>query len=485
MIARSHEVFAQPPLMLVGGAWTAGDGAPFVLRDPATAEVVDDYRGASVEQVAMALESAAHAFPRWAATSAHERRALLLDAAARLRARMVPLAAQLTREQGKPLAEAQGEWQAAIDTLVWYADEAVRVYGRIVPARRRDVQQCVEREPIGPVAAFAPWNFPALTPMRKIAAALAAGCTCVLKPAEETPLSTLAIAAALQEAGLPAGTLGIVYGDAAAIAAALVESPVIRKVSFTGSTPVGKALAARAGAHAKPLTLELGGHAPVVVFDDADLDLVVRDAGAGKFRNAGQICVAPTRFIVHEAVHDAFVAKLAAFAHGLRSGPGMQPGVQLGPLANARRVAHMTELVDDARAGGARVLAARTYDGPGYFWPATVLDGVAPDARILREEPFGPLAPCVRFATFDDAMRLANDVPFGLAAYGFTRSLDTAQRAAGALRAGMVGMNTARVSLPELPFGGVGDSGYGREGGVEGLEPYLVTKSVSMAWGCA
>ncbi|CAG9269955.1 NAD-dependent succinate-semialdehyde dehydrogenase [Paraburkholderia unamae] len=476
---------AQQPHMFIGGAWTAGEGHPLVLRDPATAQPFAEYRGASSAQVAQALDRADAAFPRWAATPARERRALLRDAAARLVERMTPLAAQLTREQGKPLAEAVGEWQAAVDTLIWYADEAVRAYGRLVPARQDGVQQGVQHEPIGPVAAFAPWNFPALTPMRKIGAALAAGCTCIIKPAEETPLSTLAIAQALREAGLPDGVLNVVYGDAPAIAAALIESPLIRKISFTGSTPVGKALAARAGAHAKPLTLELGGHAPVVVFDDADLDLVVRQAGAGKFRNAGQICVAPTRFIVHEAVHDAFVAKLGAYAQALQTGAGAHAGTQMGPLANARRVAHMAALVEDARAGGAVVTTGRTHDGPGFFWPATVLHNLAPDARILHDEPFGPLAPCVRFGHFDEAMRIANGVPFGLAAYCFTRSLDTAHRAGNTLHAGMVGVNTTRVSLPELPFGGVGESGYGREGGVEGLEPYRVTKSVSLAWGAA
>jgi succinate-semialdehyde dehydrogenase / glutarate-semialdehyde dehydrogenase len=476
---------AQRPLMLIGGAWVAGEAQPFALTDPATAQVFAEYRGASPAQVAAALESADAAFPRWSGTPARERRALLRDAAARLTERIAPLAAQLTREQGKPLAEAVGEWQAAVDTLIWYADEAVRAYGRVVPARQDGVQQTVQREPIGPVAAFAPWNFPALTPMRKIAAALAAGCTCIIKPAEETPLSTLAIAGALREAGLPDGVLNVVYGDAPAIAAALIESPVVRKVSFTGSTPVGKALAARAGAYARPLTLELGGHAPVVVFEDADLDLVVRQAGAGKFRNAGQICVAPTRFIVHEAVYDAFVAKLGAYAQGLRIGAGTDAGTQLGPLANARRVAHMAALVDDARAAGAKITMGRTHDGRGFFWPATVLHDLAPDARILHDEPFGPLAPCVRFGNAEEAMRIANGVPYGLAAYCFTRSLDTAHRVSSALRAGMVGVNTTRVSLPELPFGGVGESGYGREGGVEGLEPYLITKSVSLAWGPA
>jgi succinate-semialdehyde dehydrogenase/glutarate-semialdehyde dehydrogenase len=470
------------PSMLIDGEWLMGEGAGFVVRNPANGSVIADYRGASPPQVDAAITSAQRGFEAWSATTAHDRAAVLLRSATLLRERLPALAAQLTLEQGKPLGEAASEWQGTIETMVWYANEGLRTYGRVVPSRSASVQQLVTREPIGPVAGFTPWNFPALSPMRKIAGALAAGCSCVLKPAEETPLSAMAIAQALLDAGLPPGVLNLVYGDAPAIAARLVESVVIRKLTFTGSTAVGKQLAALAGAHAKPLTLELGGHAPVLVFADANLDLAVNLAGAAKFRNAGQICVAPTRFIVHDEVHDAFVARLSAYACALQAGDGADPTVRLGPLANARRLAGVSRLVDDARAGGATVVSGPQAELSGYFWPATVLHGLACDARILREEPFGPLAPVVRFQTFDEAVTLANGVSFGLAAYLFTESLAIAHRAAAALQAGMVGVNTCKVSQPELPFGGVKDSGYGREGGTEGLEPYLLTKSVSLAY---
>jgi succinate-semialdehyde dehydrogenase/glutarate-semialdehyde dehydrogenase len=468
--------------MLIDGDWLPGEGEEFNICDPSTAEVIATYRGASPVQVAAAAAAAQRGFVKWSAQSAYERCAVLLGAAALLRERAPTLAKQLTLEQGKPIAEANNEWQAAIDILTWYANEGLRTYGRVVPTRSAGVQQTVIREPIGPVAAFAPWNFPALTPMRKIAGALAAGCSCVIKPAEETPLSTLAIAKALLDAGLPRDALSVVFGDAPSIAKRLIESQEIRKVSFTGSTLVGQSLAAVAGAHAKSLTLELGGHAPVLVFADADIDLVIRIAGAGKFRNAGQICTAPTRFIIHDDVYDAFVGRLSSLAKNLRIGNGLNPNVQLGPLANARRVARMAELVADARAGGAQIESGENPTSTGYFWPATVLHDLAPEARILREEPFGPIAPCMRFSTFDEAIGLANGVPFGLASYLFSASLEVAHRAAAELSAGMVGVNICKVSLPELPFGGVKDSGYGREGGIEGLEAYMTTKSISLAY---
>ncbi|WP_420213039.1 NAD-dependent succinate-semialdehyde dehydrogenase [Burkholderia aenigmatica] len=469
--------------MLIDGTWAFGDGAERELHDPSTAKVFATYRGASPKQVAAALEGAKWGFVSWSILPPITRTKILLDAAEILRGQISRLAATLTLEQGKPIAEATAEWKASIETLVWYANEGLRTYGRLVPARQQGVQQAVSREPVGPVAAFAPWNFPALTPIRKIAAALAAGCSCVIKPAEETPLCTLEIGRALISAGLPPGVLNIVYGDAPAIATQLIESPVIQKVSFTGSTAIGRKLAALAGAHVKPLTLELGGHAPVVIFPDADLDLAIRQAGSGKFKNAGQICVAPTRFIVHDDVYELFVERLVAYASSLHVGNGADPAVQLGPLANMRRVQQMADLVEDARASGARVSTGKLPRvSSGYFWPATVLHDLSPEARILREEPFGPLAPCVRFSDFETAVSIANGVAFGLSAYAFTRSLELAHRAANALKAGMVGINTCRVSLPELPFGGVADSGYGREGGNEGLEPYLITKSISMAY---
>ncbi|RJF99879.1 NAD-dependent succinate-semialdehyde dehydrogenase [Noviherbaspirillum saxi] len=470
------------PRQLIGGNWVQGNGVARNLLNPADGRPLREYGGASARQIEQALDAAQAAFPLWRATPAVERSRMLRKAAVLLQARRDELAPVLTLEQGKPLSEARTEWANAIEVLEWYADEGLRAYGRVIPARQANTRQLVVREPIGPVAAFAPWNFPALTPMRKIAGALAAGCSCIIKPAEETPLSTLAIAQALIDAGLPAGVLNVVFGDAPAIAQQLIESPIIRKMSFTGSTAVGKLLAAQAAALAKPATLELGGHAPVLIFADADLDRAVALAGSAKFRNSGQICVAPTRFIVHASVYDAFVERLTRFASSLRIGPGLDSATELGPLANARRIAHAEALTADARAKGARIACGgERLNRDGYYWPATVLSDVPPDTNILQEESFSPLAPCVRFNSFDEAMQIANGVPYGLATYAFTQSLGTAHRVADALEAGMVGINTCRLSLAELPFGGVKDSGYGTEGGTEGLAAYLTTKSISLA----
>ncbi|MGH8806695.1 MAG: NAD-dependent succinate-semialdehyde dehydrogenase [Noviherbaspirillum sp.] len=470
------------PHQLIGGVWVKGEGPARTLLNPADGCRLCEYGGASARQVEQALAAAKAAFLQWRATSALDRSRVLRRAAALLHAQRDDLAPVLTLEQGKPLADARIEWTNAIEVLEWYAEEGLRAYGRVIPARQAGTRQLVVREPIGPVAAFAPWNFPALTPMRKIAGALAAGCSCIIKPAEETPSPTLAIARALIDAGLPAGVLNVVFGDAPAIAGQLIESPVIRKISFTGSTAVGKLLAAQAASLAKPATLELGGHAPVLIFPDADLDSAVALAGSAKFRNGGQICVAPTRFIVHASVHDVFVERLAAFASSLRIGPGLDPATALGPLANARRLAHAAALTEDARTKGARlVCGGNRLARDGYYWPATVLSDVPPTAQILHEEPFSPLAPCVRFDSTDEAIQLANDVPYGLAAYAFTQSLGIAHRVSDALEAGMVGINTCKVSLAELPFGGVKDSGYGTEGGIEGLAAYFTTKSISLA----
>ncbi|MGO4152379.1 NAD-dependent succinate-semialdehyde dehydrogenase [Cupriavidus sp. YAF13] len=470
--------------MLIAGEWVRGEAGGFVLTDPASGNVFNEFAGASGAQVDRAAAAAAGAFAGWKSRSAQDRAVILRTAADLLRAQAESLAVTLTREQGKPLAEARAEWRGAIEVLAWYAEEGLRAYGRIVPARASGLSQMVTREPIGPVAAFAPWNFPALTPMRKIAGALAAGCTCVIKPAEETPLSTLAIARALQDAGLPDGVLNVVCGDAPAIASRLLASPAIRKMSFTGSTAVGRLLAAQAAQRNIPATLELGGQAPVLVFADADLDLAVAQAGSAKFRNAGQVCTAPTRFLVEAPAYEAFVLRLSAYAHGLRVGAGSDGATQMGPLANARRAAQLQALVDDALAQGAEVCPAGSLPaGDGFYFAPTVLHGVGgTTARILQEEPFGPVAACQRFASFDEAITLANSVPFGLASYVFTRSLKTAHRAAQALEAGMVGVNTARVAVAETPFGGVKDSGYGSEGGSEGLGAYLQTKSVSLAF---
>lgn len=465
--------------VMIGGACVRGAGPEIRIVDPSTGRTLVNAIGADHAQVEAALAAAHSAFRGWSRTSAHERARVLLGAAERLRADRERLAAQLTREQGKPIAEAAAEWNAALETLEWYAHEGMRAYGRVVPARRAALRQLVERVPVGPVAAFAPWNFPALTPMRKIAGSLAAGCTCVLKAPEETPLSALAIAHAFVEAGLPEGVLSVIFGDAPAIAGQLIDSPVIRKVSFTGSTAIGEQLAARAAKRAVRCTLELGGHAPVIVFADADLERVIAQAGAAKFRNAGQICIAPTRFIVDASIHDEFVERLTDYAISLRVGAGLDPATQLGPVATERRQNALDAMLASACADGAEA-ARGAVPAQGFFWPATVVSGLRRESPLLHEEPFGPIAPCIAFDSFDEAIDIANSTRFGLAAYLYSRSLTTTHRAAELIDAGMVGVNTTRVSLPELPFGGVKESGYGSEGGIEGLDAYLITKSISV-----
>lgn len=338
----------------------------------------------------------------------------------------------------------------------------------------------VLREPIGPVAAFSPWNFPSTIPSRKMAAALAAGCSVVIKPAEEAPGSCLELARCLDDAGLPKGVLNVVFGVPAEISTYLIASPVIRKISFTGSTVVGKHLARLAADGMKPTTMELGGHAPVIVFEDADLDLAVRLSAGGKYRNAGQICIAPTRFYVHDSVHDAFVERFAAQAASLRVGSGMDRATQMGPLANPRRVTAMGELIGDALSHGARVAAGgEGIEGPGNFWRPTVLSDVPNSARIMNEEPFGSVAVMQRFSTFDQVIAQANRLPYGLAAYAYTRSARAATDVGDALEAGMIGINFSILTGPETPFGGIKESGHGSEGGHEGLDAYLLTKYVA------
>jgi succinate-semialdehyde dehydrogenase/glutarate-semialdehyde dehydrogenase len=482
-IAAAQERVAFPGL-LIDGRWVEGEAAPeLAVIDPATGKALATFRGASSAQVDAAIAAAARSFPAWAATPAVERSAILRGAAALMRARADEIARLMTLEQGKPLAESRSEVLSTCEIFEWNADEGRRLYGRVVPARAANTAQHVLREPVGPVAAFTPWNFPALTPARKISGALAAGCTCVIKPAEETPLTCLAIAAALAEAGLPAGVLNVVFGDAPAISRALLDSPAIRKISFTGSTRVGRQLAERAARMLKKATLELGGHAPVVVFDDADLERAASQVIALKYRNAGQVCISPTRFIVQEKAFAPFMERIGAYAAGLRVGPGLEEKTQMGPLANERRAQAIDALVEDALASGGSLAAAGVIPrGDGWFRAPTVLANVPVRGRIMSEEPFGPVAVVNAFRTFDEAMAEANRLPFGLASFVFTRDLGNAQRAVSAIEAGMVAVNTGKVAWPETPFGGVKDSGSGSEGGTEGLEGYTVAKSVSLAW---
>ncbi|MFJ2901247.1 NAD-dependent succinate-semialdehyde dehydrogenase [Streptomyces sp. NPDC087212] len=464
----------------IAGEWCqggAGRTAPVV--NPATEETIGEVPLATVADLDRALEAADAGFARWRDTPIARRTDVLHTAADLLTARAADVGRIMTLEQGKPLAEATGEARRVADTLRWHADDARRAYGRVIPSAPGTVLT-VRREPVGPVAAFVPWNFPAGGPMRKISAALAAGCPIVLKASEETPATAAALVACFVEAGLPAGVLNLVFGDPAEISAHLIASPVIRLVAFTGSVPVGKQLAARAGAVMKPTLMELGGHAPVLVCADADPVQAARSAARAKFVNAGQVCTSPSRFLVHESHLDAFTDEFVRAAEAVVVGDGLAEGTTMGPLANERRLHAMESLTADAVARGAKIrTGGERLDRPGYFFAPTVLTDVPADARLMSEEPFGPLAPIVPFTDLDAALRVANGLPYGLAAYGFTDSAATAEHLAGRLEAGILSLNHCGGSVHEAPSGGVKDSGYGREGGPEALDAYLVTKRVS------
>lgn len=468
------------PKLFISGIWRmASDGNTHPVLNPATGQTIADLPVANTADLDEALAAADAGFKVWRKTSAYDRARILHDAARLMRERARYIGAVSTTEQGKPIAEATAEAVASADIFDWFAEEARRAYGRIVPSKHPGVRHLVFKEPIGPVAAFSPWNFPTTIPSRKMAAALAAGCSVIIKPAEEAPGSCLELARCLDEAGLPKGVLNVVFGVPASISAHLIASPVIRKISFTGSTAVGKHLARLAADVMKPTTMELGGHAPVIVFEDADLDLAVR-MSAGKYRNAGQICIAPTRFYIHDSLHDAFVERFSDYANGLKVGDGLDPTTGMGPLANGRRVTAMGDFIGDAIERGARVAAGgEGLDGPGNFWRPTVLADVPNAARIMNEEPFGPVAATQRFSGFDEVVAEANRLPYGLAAYAYTRSARTAADIGDALQAGMIGINFSILTGPETPFGGIKESGHGSEGGHEGLEAYLVTKYVA------
>jgi len=468
--------------MLVDGEWLSrDDGGWHAVVDPATLNTLGELPLASRATLDRAAEAAHAAFKTWARTPAIERSRILARAAQLVRERAELIAHVLTLEQGKPLAESRGEVAGAAEIFEWYAQESRRLYGRVIPARQANTRHWVTHEPVGPVAAFTPWNFPALTPARKIAGALAAGCTCVIKPAEETPATALELAQACQDAGLPAGVLNMVFGAPAEVSAHLIRSPQIRKITFTGSTSVGKQLAALAAEHgAKRCTMELGGLAPAIVFDDADIDEAVSVCAASRFRNAGQVCVAASRFYVQRQAYPRFLERFREHARGLKLGSGLAADTQMGPLANARRLDAMPAFVEDGLQRGGRIATGGArHDAAGFFWQPTILTDIPDDARAMSEETFGPVAPVAVFDSVDEVIGRANNVPYGLAAYAFTRSAATAMAVADGLEAGMVGINTPAVSLAEAPFGGVKESGYGSEGGTEGLDAYLCTKFVA------
>lgn len=464
--------------LFIDGRFLSGEGrVTEPVFNPATARPIADLPHASTADLDAALDAATRAFPAWSATPASERAKVLRKAANLIRERIEAIATVMTLEQGKPVAESRGEIAYAADVIEWYAEEGRRTYGRVIPSRVAGVVMTVTHEPVGPVAAFTPWNFPALTPCRKIGGALAAGCTLILKAAEEVPGTAVEIARAFADAGLPAGVLNLVFGKPAEVSAHLIASPAVRKVSFTGSTAIGKHLMALCARDLKRTTMELGGHGPVVVFDDVDVEATAELAATAKYRNAGQVCISPTRFFVQEAAYDRFVARFTQVANGLKLGGGLEAGVQMGPLANPRRIQAMEAIVQDVRDRGGKVETGGARRGnEGWFYEPTVVTGIGDDALIMTEEPFGPVAPIVPFADFDEVVRRANSLPYGLAAYAFSTSARRVADIGAALKAGMVGLNTLAVSNSETPFGGVRDSGHGQEGGVEGLQAYLDVK---------
>ncbi|WP_017233490.1 NAD-dependent succinate-semialdehyde dehydrogenase [Pandoraea sp. B-6] len=467
--------------LFINGEWIAAserDTAPVV--NPATLRELGRVPLATAADLDLALRTAERAFDVWRNTVPTERARILKGGADLIRERAAHIAELLTLEEGKPLAESQDEVLRAAEYFEWFAEEARRIDGRVVPSNRPRVQQLVKKQAIGPVAAFTPWNFPAITPARKLSAALAAGCSVIIKPGEESPATALALARALDDAGLPKGVLQVVFGVPDEVSKTLIASPIIRKVTFTGSAPIGRLLAARAAEGVKPITLELGGHGPVLVFKDADVERAAVEGAANRFRGTGQVCISSTRFLIQREVYEEFVGHFVSATQALKVGDGMQPGTQVGPLANPRQIAKMEELVADAVARGAKVLAGgKRIAGDGYFFEPTVLADVPMDARVMHEEPFGPIAVLMRFDQLEDGLAEANRLPYGLSAYAFTNNARTALDVGDGLEAGMIGINQYRIVSTELPFGGLKESGIGSEGGAEGIEFYLTNKFIS------
>ncbi|CAJ3372242.1 succinate-semialdehyde dehydrogenase [Burkholderia pseudomallei] len=485
----AHETLAlKDPALLrerafVAGEWQAADGgATLEVRNPATGALIGTVPAMGAAETRRAIDAANAAWPAWRKKTAKERAAILRKWHDLMIAHADDLALILTTEQGKPLAEAKGEIGYAASFLEWFAEEGKRVYGDTIPTPAADKRIVVTKEPVGVCAAITPWNFPAAMIARKVGPALAAGCPIVVKPAEATPFSALAMAVLAERAGVPAGVFSVVTGEPKAIGGELTSNPIVRKLSFTGSTPVGRLLMAQCAATVKKVSLELGGNAPFIVFDDSDLDAAVEGAIASKYRNSGQTCVCTNRFYVHEKVYDAFAEKLTAAVAKLKVGPGTEAGVVQGPLINGAAVRKVEAHIADALDKGARVTTGgqRHPLGHGFFEP-TVLTGVTPDMKVAKEETFGPLAPLFRFSTEEEAIRYANDTEFGLAAYFYSRDIGRVWRVAEALEYGMVGINAGIISNEVAPFGGVKQSGLGREGSHYGIDDYVVIKYMCVA----
>ncbi len=467
--------------LLINGKWTTGtSGKSEPVLNPATEEVIGHVPHASAADLDAALEASKKGFKTWRSMTALARQDIMENAARLLEERKETYAENLTREMGKPITESRMELDFVIGILRWYAEEGKRAYGRLVPARVPGMRQMVIKEPVGPVTAFVAWNFPGVNVIRKIAGALGAGCSIIIKASEETPSTCVSIARCLQEAGLPDGVVNIVFGVPDDVSRHILASPIPKKLSFTGSVPVGKHLQVLAADTLKRCTMELGGHAPVMVFEDADIEQTAKMAVGSKFRNAGQVCVSPTRFYVQEKIADDFTEAFVAAASEIKVGNGLDEGVGMGPLIGERRLGVMQSFVDDAKNHGAEVLIGGERVGnQGFFYAPTVLRNVPEDAMIMNEEPFGPLAPISTFSDFDDVVARANKLTFGLASYAFTKDGSRAAALGNEIESGLLAVNSFVVSTPETPFGGINESGYGSEGGIEGLDAFLQTKFVT------
>jgi acyl-CoA reductase-like NAD-dependent aldehyde dehydrogenase len=466
----------------IDGEFVQGEGRRETdVLNPATNLPIGKLPHATKADLDRALSSAQRAFESWRNSSPMLRSQILRKVGELARERAQTIGRNITLDQGKPLAEAVGEVTVCSEHADWHAEECRRIYGRVIPARSSQVHQTVLREPIGVCVAFSPWNFPFNQAIRKVAAAIGAGCSVIVKGSSDTPSAVVAIAHLFHDAGLPPGVLNVVWGDSGMISDRLIRSPIVRKISFTGSTPVGQQLAALAGALMKRCTMELGGHAPVIVCDDADIDTAVDQLVGYKFRNAGQVCVSPTRFFVQEGAYDHFVDRFVAKTQAIKVGDGLEAGSRMGPLAQRRRIAAMEGFVDDARQRGANIrTGGHALPGEGNFYAPTVITDLPEDARFMNEEPFGPMAGIVRFGNLEEALQRANRLPFGLASYAFTRSAKNAHAISRGLEAGMVSINHIGLALAETPFGGLKESGYGSEGGSETFDGYLTTKFISL-----
>ncbi|MDH2092337.1 NAD-dependent succinate-semialdehyde dehydrogenase [Rhizobium pusense] len=467
--------------LYIGGQWQdATDGKTLDVTNPVNGEVIGTVAHASHSDLEAAVAAAVTGFKQWSQTSAFERYKVIRKAAILLRERLEEAAHLLTTDEGKPLTESRMEVNSCADLLDWFAEEGRRTYGRIIPARSVTVQQYAVKEPVGPAVGFTPWNFPMSQIVRKLGPAVSAGCSIIIKGPEEAPAAPAFLFRCLHDAGIPAGVVGLLFGSPAEISEYLIPHPVIRKVSFTGSIPVGKQLAGLAGLHMKRVTMELGGHAPVIIADDANIEAATTALVGSKFRNAGQVCISPTRFLIQSKVHDQFVETFVKKAGAFKVGDGLVEGTQMGPLINERRRAAVESLIEDAVGKGAKIATGGERIGnSGYFFQPTVLTGVTTDMRAMNEEPFGPIALVRSFGELDEAIEEAGRLPFGLGSYAWTSSAVTARRLAQGVQAGMLSINHIGLGLPETPYGGVRESGYGYEGGSEALEAYMNTRFIT------